>query len=170
MYNQQERQEGYDQQNDLIANEMPLFVHTEYAGFWLRFAALLIDGVIVTFAASILLGILGIQFMLLEDENEAMKGLLGFYGGLQVAVILYYGIMESSKMQATLGKRAVGIYVADQEGRRISFLRAIGRHFAKFLSGIILYIGFILAAFTERKQGLHDMIAGTLVVKGTPRG
>jgi uncharacterized RDD family membrane protein YckC len=58
----------------------------------------------------------------------------------------------------------LGLKVTDLEGRRISFLRATARHFAKIVSGMILLIGFIMAGFTERKQALHDMIAGTLVV------
>lgn len=74
--------------------------------------------------------------------------------------------MESSAKQATLGKMALGIVVTDLEGARIGFGRATGRYFAKILSGLILGIGFLMAAFTERKQGLHDIIAGTLVVKG----
>ena len=71
--------------------------------------------------------------------------------------------MESSSRQATVGKMALGLKVTDLEGRRISFARASGRHFAKYISGMILLIGYIMAGFTERKQALHDMIAGTLV-------
>ncbi len=73
--------------------------------------------------------------------------------------------MESSSQQATLGKIALGIMVTDLSGNRISFARASGRHFTKILSGIILYIGFIMAGFTEKKQALHDIIADCLVVK-----
>jgi uncharacterized RDD family membrane protein YckC len=72
--------------------------------------------------------------------------------------------MESSSKRATLGKMALGIIVTDLEGKRISFGRATGRFFSKILSGIIIYIGFIMVAFTDKKQGLHDMIAGTLVI------
>jgi uncharacterized RDD family membrane protein YckC len=71
--------------------------------------------------------------------------------------------MESSSYQATLGKMIFGMKVTDLYGNRISFARATGRHFAKILSGMILGIGFIMVAFTERKQGLHDLLAGTLV-------
>jgi Tfp pilus assembly major pilin PilA len=73
--------------------------------------------------------------------------------------------MQSSSRQATLGKMALGIKVTSAEGERISFLRATGRYFATILSGLILMIGYLLAAFTQRKQALHDMIAGTLVVR-----
>lgn len=78
---------------------------------------------------------------------------------------LYAAGMESSSYQATLGKMALGLKVTDLRCNRISFARATGRHFAKWLSALILMIGFIMVAFTERKQGLHDMLAGTLVVK-----
>ena len=76
---------------------------------------------------------------------------------------IYEAGLESSSKQATLGKMAMGLKVTDLVGRRISFARATGRHFAKILSGMILLIGYIMAGFTERKQALHDMIAGTLV-------
>ena len=81
---------------------------------------------------------------------------------------LYYALMESSGMQATLGKKALGLIVTDESGQRISFARATGRYFAKIVSALILLIGFIMVAFTERKQGLHDKLAGTLVVRGQP--
>jgi uncharacterized RDD family membrane protein YckC len=78
---------------------------------------------------------------------------------------IYEAALESSSHQATLGKMALGLKVTDTEGRQISFARASGRHFAKILSGMILLIGYIMAGFTERKQALHDVIAGTLVVR-----
>jgi len=76
---------------------------------------------------------------------------------------LYEAFMESSSYQATVGKMIFGMKVTDLNGNRISFERATGRHFAKWLSGVILGIGYIMVAFTERKQGLHDILAGTLV-------
>ncbi len=76
---------------------------------------------------------------------------------------LYEAVMESSSYQATLGKMILGMKVSDLYGNRISFARATGRHFAKILSAMILCIGFIMVGLTERKQGLHDLVAGTLV-------
>jgi len=73
--------------------------------------------------------------------------------------------MESSESQATLGKRAVSIKVTDMNGNRISFGRATGRDFAKIISGLPLFIGFMMAGWTSKKQALHDMIAETLVIK-----
>jgi uncharacterized RDD family membrane protein YckC len=75
--------------------------------------------------------------------------------------------MESSSNQATLGKMAVGIKVTDEFGHRISFARTSGRHFAKYISALILMIGYIMAGITQKKQALHDTIAGTLVVRKT---
>lgn len=80
-----------------------------------------------------------------------------------VGVWLYFALQESSERQATIGKRALNIYVTDMYGRRISFGQATGRYFSKIISSLILGIGYIMAGFTEKKQGLHDMIAGTLV-------
>jgi uncharacterized RDD family membrane protein YckC len=77
---------------------------------------------------------------------------------------LYFAIMESSSRQATLGKMALGIVVTDISGRRISFARATGRQLGKIISGMILYIGYLMIAFTQRKQGLHDIMAECLVV------
>jgi uncharacterized RDD family membrane protein YckC len=79
---------------------------------------------------------------------------------------LYEAFMESSSYQATLGKMIFGMKVTDLNGNRISFERATGRHFAKWLSAMILFIGYIMVGFTDRKQGLHDLLAGTLVRRG----
>jgi uncharacterized RDD family membrane protein YckC len=81
---------------------------------------------------------------------------------------IYEAIMLSSEQQATLGKMAMGIMVTDLAGRRITFARATGRHFAKWISALILGIGFLMAAFSEKKQALHDMMAETLVVTKPP--
>ncbi|HEV2122514.1 MAG TPA: RDD family protein [Chloroflexota bacterium] len=120
-----------------------------YAGFWRRFLAALIDG--------ILLGIVG--GILTSQMDQTASGSISTIIGW-----LYYAGMESSSRQATLGKSLLGMTVTDLRGQRISFLRATGRYFAKILSAIILMIGYIMAAFTERKQALHDKLADTLVL------
>lgn len=79
----------------------------------------------------------------------------------------YFALQESGPHQATLGKRLCGLRVTDMQGRRISFFRATVRYFMKFVSAAIMMIGFIMAAFTERHQTLHDIIADTLVLKKT---
>src|SRR5207342_3681907 len=81
-----------------------------------------------------------------------------------IAAAMYYSLQESSGHQATLGKRALGIKVVDARGQRLTRKHALGRWFAASLSYLTMYVGFLMAAFTERKRALHDMVAGTLVV------
>lgn len=122
----------------------------QYAGFWLRFAASVIDWCAVT-ALNVLISIF-------------LTPVVGFVGVL-VAGWLYHALLESSERQATLGKMAMKIYVTDLDGGRISFGTATIRHLCKIVSAFVLMIGFIMAGFTARKQALHDMLANTLVVR-----
>jgi len=140
-----------------------------YGGFWIRVVAALIDGVILRFVVApigLIFGGLGFAGGFMTGLPHVGLGLLG--GGLTVIFLLFgswlYGaFMESSSYQATLGKMIFGMKVTDLNGNRISFERATGRHFAKWLSGMFLCVGFIMVGLTERKQGLHDLLAGTLV-------
>ena len=77
---------------------------------------------------------------------------------------LYTALFESSAMQATPGKKAIGLKVTDLQGNRISFGRATGRYFAEWITGMTLFVGYVMVAFTQKRQTLHDMIAGTVVV------
>ena len=131
-----------------------------YAGFWRRVAASIIDS-IVLIVGSVPFAIMVAGSGADEDEAAGTAYLLSV-----VLAWLYSALMESSGRQATLGKIALGIKVTDMNGERIGFGRATGRHFAKIISSITLGIGFAKAGFTKRRQGLHDMIAGTLVVNG----
>ena len=146
----------------------------QYGGFWIRVLATIIDGIVigiccVPFVLFLLPGI--IRAARVGGQHDpgtaiAMAGGMGlFYLGCLSINWLYEALMTSSAKQATLGKMALGMKVVDLQGRRISFGRATGRHFGKLLSGMALYIGFIMVAFTGRKQGLHDILASTLVVK-----
>jgi uncharacterized RDD family membrane protein YckC len=119
-----------------------------YAGFWTRVVAFIIDAVIVAVASG-----------LIASATFGVGFLLSF-----VAPWLYEAFMLSSEWQATVGKRAMSIAVTGIDGGRISFGRATGRHFAKWISICTLGIGFIMAAFTAKKQALHDLIAETLVI------
>jgi uncharacterized RDD family membrane protein YckC len=131
-----------------------------YAGFWKRLAAFILDYIILTAIFIFTGGVIGL--LIGSPDHEVADNVSGAIG----AVIwwLYYAFMESSERQATLGKIAVRIKVVDRQGMRISFLRATGRHFAKLLSTLTLFIGYLMAAFTSRKQALHDMVASCLVV------
>jgi uncharacterized RDD family membrane protein YckC len=138
-----------------------------YAGFWIRFVAAIIDGIIVAiaqFAISLIL------YSKINVDSTAMSeqsmGVNILYFILVLGInVCYYSFMESSNSQATIGKKAVGIKVTDLNGEKISLANAIGRYFSKFVSALILGIGYLMAGFTEKKQALHDMIASTLVVR-----
>lgn len=140
---------------------------TEYAGFWLRFVALIIDGIVMAIPQyALMFAMIGSFSVQPEDAADMLPVLMIYYVLIIVMQWLYYALMESSKNQATLGKMALGIKVTDLDyGGPISFGQATGRYFGKLVSGLILAIGYIMAGFTERKQALHDMMAGTLVVK-----
>lgn len=131
-----------------------------YAGFWKRLAAFLLDGIILSITWIIGGFIVVLAAGKFSDDIGTLLDVIRIILGW-----LYFSLMESSSNQATVGKMALGIKVTDVNGNRISFARATGRYFAKIISGLILLIGYIMAAFTEKKQALHDMIAGTLVVK-----
>ncbi len=138
----------------------------QYAGFLTRFAAALLDGIILAIINSIISFIVAAVLGTVLGGSESAAALAGVLVSLVGFVIgwLYYAFQESSPKQATIGKQALGIVVTDLDNRQISFGKATLRYFAKILSGLILLIGYIMAAFTERKQALHDLLAGTLVV------
>lgn len=142
----------------------------KYAGFWLRFLAAMLDGFIVIVGSFIIGFIIGFVSNLLlaisdifpEGYSEMLINMISVVG-----VWIYFSLMESSSWGATFGKRIVGIRVVDQSGNRITFARASGRHFAKYISGFFtLSIGYLMAGFTKQKQALHDKVASCLVVVG----
>jgi uncharacterized RDD family membrane protein YckC len=121
-----------------------------FASPWKRLVAHVIDDLILA-TAQILF-----HTLIFTDEMRLLFSV--------VCSWLYYALLESSEKQATLGKMALGLRVADESGAAIGFGRATGRYFSKFLSGLLLGIGFIMILFTEKRQGLHDKIAGTVVL------
>jgi uncharacterized RDD family membrane protein YckC len=129
---------------------------TQYASFGKRFLAVLLDGVILAIINILISSVLR---LVLGDSGMQLGNLVGI-----LIAWLYYAVQESSEKQATLGKQALGIVVTDLEGKRIDLVKATIRYFSKILSTLILFIGYLMVLFTERKQGLHDMIAGTLVL------
>jgi uncharacterized RDD family membrane protein YckC len=150
-----------------------------YAGFWRRFVAWVLDWLIIGAVFSVPMFMFGIGMWSDSYTLRTTHGWnyntygdhTGFAGAMMsmwlvyfVGAWLYHALMESSKQQGTLGKMALGLRVTDLEGRRINFGRATGRYFAKILSTLIFMIGYIMAAFTSKKQALHDFIGGTLVL------
>jgi len=122
-----------------------------FGTFWERFVAVLIDTLIVA-----------IPTMLLAYALPVVGNVLGLVIGIG-----YYVYFESSEKMATIGKSAMGLKVVDADTNgRITVGKAVGRYFGKFLSGIILLIGYFMMLFNDKKQTLHDKLAGTLVIKG----
>lgn len=180
----------YEQQDNELGPEIPR-EPVQYGSFWSRFAAHIIDSLIVGIPIGIISVIIIVMMVsgsvemtdlmsdptMLEYDRELTDAeafaVLGFILGVGIlcSIIglvitwIYYAVLHSSKWQATLGNKLLGLKVTDLHGQRISFGRATGRFFSKSILSGILLIGYIIAAFTERKQALHDMIAGTLVIK-----
>lgn len=164
------------------AQQRPGASISTYAGFWKRLAAYFIDAFVLYLPFTLL----EIPFHMraayeglarrISPDTDPAAALLAyqqFYAEqwpyfLTTLVVgwLYFALCESSSWQASVGKLALGIRVTDLNGARISFGRALGRYGGKLISGMILCIGFLMVAFTQRKQGLHDMLANTLVLNG----
>jgi uncharacterized RDD family membrane protein YckC len=155
----------------------------QYAGFWLRVVAYLIDGVVMGLAFmavfipfAVMTGLAAALGSMHPGEDPRDVGaifggtfFLGLFTIVSLGILggwLYHAKMESSSWQATLGKKALNLRVTDMAGARVTFGRATGRHFAKLITGLIpLGVGFALAGLTERRQALHDMLASCLVLR-----
>ena len=131
-----------------------------YASFGKRFLAALIDGILLFIAFTLAQSAFGHQ----QTPGEFGQTDIFFLLGQTAISLTYFSAMESSSWQATLGKKALGLTVVDLYGERISFLRALGRTAGKYISMLILFIGYIMANFTAKKQALHDIMAGCLVL------
>jgi uncharacterized RDD family membrane protein YckC len=167
--------------NEVIDSPPSTKTNMVYASFGARLGAWLIDVIIIGCLQFVVVApimtLLGFGVAAQVGDGEMTEeAAIGMAGAIIAAVgsailvtfaisLLYFAIMESSKSQGTLGKMAVGIKVTDLEGNRISFSKAFLRSIGKIISNMIMYIGYIMAAFTEKRQGLHDMIASTLVLK-----
>jgi uncharacterized RDD family membrane protein YckC len=152
-----------------------------YAGFWLRFVAIIIDAIIlgilnwliigpILAAVGISSGISMNDLMSGDFDPAQLAATLGTMFGIgwfvsRLIDILYHSFFEASKFQGSVGKIALGLKVTDTSGNKIDLVKAIIRNFCKIISSMILLIGYIMAGFTDKKQALHDMIASTLVVK-----
>ena len=163
----------------LSAQAVAATPRVDYGGFWLRFLAYLIDGAVIMLGIFVVaiplvfltgLGTLLSRIRPEEDFNDAgfwlIMALIFLLATVSLAVTwLYHALMESSEWQATVGKKVLDLVVTDLAGRRVSFWRATGRHFAKIVSNMIYPFGHIMAGFTGQKQALHDMIAGCLILR-----
>ena len=150
-----------------LAHQRVARTEVAFAGVWRRLLAFVIDYV---FLFGVELALAAAVYVFVPTTVSAIQG-----GSLQaieevgpvmsVITWAYFGIFESSPARATLGKMALGLYVGDIHGDPITFRRAVWRNWLKTLSWLTLGTGFILAGFTPRKQGLHDLLAGTLVLR-----
>jgi uncharacterized RDD family membrane protein YckC len=148
----------------------------QYGGFWIRVLADLIDRFLIglvavpLFIVLILPSVIRVVHVARENREPTPEMAAAILSTVFMFVLLvvcgqwlYEALLTSSSWQGTIGKKILRLKVTDEAGNRISFARATGRFFAKILSRLMFHIGFIMVAFTQRKQGLHDMIAGTLV-------
>ena len=158
--------------------------HLVYAGFWPRVAAHLLDNLIVSVPFvviwfAVIASVIGLgvftQFARQNgaEPSQPSAALVGsvillyltLVLGRVLVVWLYHAVLESGPHQSTWGKRAMGLKVTSFTGQRISFGHASGRYFSTLITNMTMGIGYLMVAFTDRKQALHDMIAGTLVVR-----
>lgn len=145
-----------------------------YGGFWIRVLAYIVDRIVVGIIFTPVLIFFGLRLAtqlhgIPPNDPDQLGPIFHFVGNVgPIALIvqwLYEALLTSSSWQGTVGKHMLDLKVTDEQGDRISFERATGRYFAKIISSLTLGIGYLMVAFTERKQGLHDLIAGTLVMK-----
>lgn len=161
-----------------------------YAGFWKRAVAFAIDQSLIA-GVAVLVWFCYFEVKMIEaygqggdilEQMSALLTILGQFTSLEFEVhnvvdmqilwntyIVYWfyaGLFESSRWQATPGKRFMNIYVVDYENQRLDFTQAFGRNVAKLFSDVMLGIGYILAGITRHKQALHDMVAKCMVVRG----
>lgn len=151
---------------------------TAYSGFWIRVLAFILDRIVVGVAAApfyfalVLPSLLRIIHEAQNNDEPSPEMIFSIIGGASMFLILvfmgywlYEALLTASSWQGTIGKRVLRLKVTDEAGNRISFGRSTGRFFAKILSYATLWIGFIMVAFTDKKRGLHDILAGTVVVR-----
>lgn len=142
-----------------------------YGGFWIRFVAYMIDGLVLAVPISIGIAFLVVVFGDRWTDHDSSAAIVGVTALLLLVLIiinwLYEALMTSSPRGATLGKMAIGVRIVRVDGVQLSFGRATARHFLKVMITplVPLAIGYLMAAFTARKRALHDVLADTLVVK-----
>ena len=137
----------------------------EYASFFSRFLAWIIDMILLSFIYGVVFSTSGIGLSDLGTDNFSTIVFSSSFGFSSFLGFLYFVLFESSELQATPGKRLMGLKVIDYDGGRITFFRALIRKLGKIVSQAILMIGYLMAAITDKNQALHDYIASTYVVQ-----
>lgn len=143
-------------------------------GFWIRFVAYLLDALVLSIAAAIIVGAIIVIVLLSDESLDDSKDSAFIIGWIVVGVLativigwLYEALLTSSRYGATLGKQALGLRIVRADGAQLSFGRATARHFLKvMITPLVPFaIGYLMAAFTNRKRALHDFLADTLVIR-----
>ena len=145
----------------------PAFIHQAarpYAGFWKRFAALMIDLVVLIGVGAMIKLAGGEALISLSRPDAPVAGMVAALTFLLAVCWSYWSGFECSPLQATPGKLAVGIYVTDLHGDRLDFMSASARFYGKALSTLTLGIGYLMAGTTKKHQALHDLVSGCLVL------
>lgn len=154
-----------------------MVVAPPFAGFWRRAFACIVDGILINILLSPLYfgwvwpALTASSADRSPDEMDPaqafaiMGTMMGYVLVAAVLETIYYAALDSSSYQASLGKMAFGIRITDLEGRRISFGRALLRRLARIVTAFTIGIGFLMVLWTRRRQTLHDMMVGTLVVR-----
>lgn len=140
----------------------------EYAGFWIRFVAVFIDGLITGIPMMLyMFVVMGAMFSTFDPENPDSfdAGFSGFFYLLAYGIPMVYSVFFVGKFGATPGKMALGLKIVRSDGSDLDYLRAFLRYLGTIASGIILYIGYIIAAFDDEKRALHDHMCDTRVIK-----
>jgi uncharacterized RDD family membrane protein YckC len=139
-----------------------------YAGFWIRFVAVFIDGLIGWIVGTLIMLAVGLPILGPDPASIKLSSFWTIYilvNLLQWGFAISYETFFIGKYGATPGKMALGLKVITPDGGRVSYIKAFGRYFAKIISGLLLLIGYIMAAFDEEKRALHDRICGTRVIR-----
>jgi uncharacterized RDD family membrane protein YckC len=141
-----------------------------YAGFWRRFAAMFVDGLVLFFPDAIMRVLMGLPTALsMQVPRDDYSGRLAVALAVSTAAWwLYCGLLESSRWRGTLGQQLLGMQVGDLAGRRVSFGRASARYFAQWLSVLICGLGYLFNLWTPRRQTLHDMVSGCVLFVPAP--
>ena len=140
----------------------------QFAGFWVRVLASIIDGVIIgLFNGFLQIGVSGMTSSVADDPDAAMLVMATSVGLTLVSITIaaLYEIILTVKYGATVGKMALKLRVVTADGQGLRYGRSTGRHFAKWVSQMIAFIGYIMVGFDKEKRGLHDMMCNTRVIR-----
>ena len=133
------------------------------ATFWWRLLAYVIDLLMLSFIAAIIIQVLAVNKIVVDltNYNDLLKIDLVLY----IVLIVYNTICESTRMKGTLGKKLCGLVVVDVDGVKLTFFNALLRNLGKAVSLYFFGLGFISIFFSEHRQAMHDYFAKTYVVK-----